>query len=90
MNSKDYVLNISPYALLDGIQNYSENHALEQHDKERFLELLSNINAPNHIFICLEDLIQAIAVNHFCKGVKMGFSLSQAIYKPSLLEEDIS
>ena len=35
-----------------------------------------NMNNPEKIIVAVEDLLNSIAVNYFCRGVKMGAALS--------------
>lgn len=79
MKHNKYVIGIDPYALIDGVENTTENAELAERTYEDLIKRIVNNADADSIMISLNDLLYETARNHFCEGFKLGMKLVMSL-----------
>jgi len=84
MKHKDYLFEMNPYTLLDGVKELQENNELEMNDFNELILAITSGSEPSIIENKLDDFLSILAKNYFCRGFKIGIAIALSLDKDIL------
>ena len=88
MAHKDYLKEINPYILFDGLINMERNSEEEQLIYYNLIKCIDNNDSLLLIQDELDLLLNEVAKNYFCKGYKMALELSYVLGKSTSINDN--